>query len=286
MPKAQFIDVHGHIQFPIFDGDRREVMQRAAEAGVKMIAVGTQAGTSKKAIEIAREFPDSVWATVGFHPDHVGPEKSQSDLGVNWHHDKDEQAEIRPENFDIKVLRELALDPKVVAISECGFDLFRRTDTKKEQENVFSEQASLARELNKPLMMHCRPSKGTDNAYEYALEVLKDQGFNSLPKIMHFYAGSLEMAKKLSDLGFYFTFGGVITFSESYDEIIKYLPLDRIFIETDCPYVAPASHRGKRNEPAYVVETAHKLVELKNLEFERMAEELYKNSVKVFKLSN
>ena len=252
-------------------------MQRAAEAGVKMIAVGTQAGTSKRAIEIAREFPGSVWATVGFHPDHVGDE--------GRYHDKNEQVETRPENFDIKVLRELALDPKVVAISECGFDLFRRTDTKKDQENVFSEQAYLARELNKPLMMHCRPSKGTDNAYEYALEVLKDQGFNSLVKIMHFYAGSLEMAKKLSDLGFYFTFGGVITFSESYNEIVRYLPLDRIFIETDCPYVAPQSHRGKRNEPSHVVETAYKLAELKGLEFKRTAEELYKNSVKVFNLN-
>jgi len=280
----KFIDVHGHIQFPVFDGDRAEIIKRAELGGVKMIAVGTQAKTSKRAIEIANEFPDSVWATVGFHPDHVGPVKSHSDHGVNWHHDKNEQAETEPENFDIKVLRELARDPKVVAISECGFDLFRRTDTQKAQEEVFSEQANLASELNKPLMMHCRPSKGTDNAYEYALEVLKDPGFNSLTKIMHFYAGSLDMAKKLANMGYYFTFGGVITFSESYNEIIKYLPLDRMFIETDCPYVTPASHRGKRNEPAYVVETARKLAELKGLDFDKTAEELYKNSVKVFNL--
>lgn len=290
MLKAQFIDVHGHVQFPVFDGDRREVMQKAAEAGVKMIAVGTQAKTSKRAIEIANEFPDSVWATVGFHPDHVGD---------GGHHDKNEYPPTggetgplaspkppaeRGENFDIRVLRELALDPKVVAISECGFDLFRRTDTQKAQEEVFSEQANLARELNKPLMMHCRPSKGTDDAYEYALGVLKDQKFNSLFKIMHFYAGSLDMAKKLSDLGFYFTFGGVITFSNSYDEIIKYLPLDRIFTETDCPYVAPQSHRGKRNEPAYVIETVRRLAEIKGMDFEKAADELYKNSVEVFNL--
>jgi len=267
-------------------------MKRAAEAGVKMIAVGTQASTSKMAIGIAHQFPKNVWATVGFHPNHCMRIAHPRRLGIcerahtnkSWHHDKDEQAEPEPEDFDIKVLRDLAKDPKVVAISECGFDLFRETDSKKVQEDVFSEQADLAREINKPLMMHCRPSKGTDNAYEYALEVLKDPGFNSLKKIMHFYAGSLDMAKKLVNMGYYFTFGGVITFSESYNEIIKYLPLDRMFIETDCPYVAPASHRGKRNEPAYVVETARKLAELKGLDLEKTAEELYKNSVKIFNL--
>lgn len=272
MPNSnKFIDVHGHIQFPDFDADREVVIKRAREAGVKMIAVGTQAETSRRAIEVARQFPNDVWATVGFHPTEIGSE-----------------------NFDIKALRKLAADPKVVAISECGFDLFRDSDNLKLQENVFSEQADLAGELSKPLMMHCRPSKGTDDAYEYALGVLNDSKFKDLKKIMHFYAGSLDMAKKLANLGFYFTFGGVITFlpgrsqakagAESYNEIIRYLPLDRIFIETDCPYVAPQSHRGKRNEPAYVVETAHKLAELKGLDFERVAEELYKNSVNVFNL--
>lgn len=288
--KIIIFDVHGHIQFPVFDNDRNDVIKRAREAGIKMIAVGTQASTSKIAIEVAHQFPEDVWATVGFHPNHaVGPAKA----GVNWHHDgsagspqdKNEQTETEQESFDIKVLRDLAKDKKVVAISECGFDLFRDNSAVKTQENVFSEQANLAREINKPLMMHCRPSKGTDNAYEYALETLKDKSFDSLPKIMHFYAGSLDMAKKLANLGFYFTFGGVITFAKSYDEIIKYLPLDRIFAETDCPYVAPQSHRGKRNEPAYVVETVKKLAELKGLDFEKTAEELYKNSVKVFKLS-
>ncbi|MEK7463209.1 MAG: TatD family hydrolase [Patescibacteria group bacterium] len=318
--KTIFFDVHGHIQFPVFDNDRNEVIKRAREAGIKMIAVGTQASTSKMAIEVAHQFPEDVWATVGFHPNHAinkcnqggaCPVRSKPPLdgcshfdlsqgatsnGVNWHRDKNEQSETEPENFDIKILRELAADSKVVAISECGFDFFypltqqlgagvRDDSAKKAQEYVFSEQANLARELNKPLMMHCRPSKGTDNAYEYALEVLKDPSFNSLPKIMHFYAGSLEMAKKLANLGFYFTFGGVITFAKSYDEIIKYLPLDRIFAETDCPYVAPQSHRGKRNEPVYVVEVVQKLAELKGLDFEKTAEDLYGNLTKIFNLS-
>lgn len=294
MFKARFIDVHGHIQFPIFDADRAEIIKRAELSGVKMIAVGTQAETSRRAIEIAREFPNNVWATVGFHPNHAIDPK-QTDSGSSWHHDNNEQANTEPEKFNINVLRELAIDPKVVAISECGFDLFRDSDNLKFQEKIFSEQADLAKELNKPLMMHCRPSKGTDNAYEYALEVLKDKSFDSLPKIMHFYAGSLEMAKKLVDLGFYFTFGGVITFllgrsqakagAKNYDEILKYLPLDRIFVETDCPYVAPQSHRGKTNEPVYVIETAQKLAEIKGLDFDDMAGKLCSNSIKVFDLS-
>ena len=271
----QFVDVHGHIQFPIFDKDRSEVIKRAELGGVKMIAVGTQAETSKRAIEIAKEFPNNVWATVGFHPNHLVKE---------WHHDKNEQANTIPEIFDIKILKELALDKKVVAISECGFDLFYDSSAKKEQEEVFLAQAELARDLGKPLMMHCRPSKGTDDAYEFALDILKDKSFGNLSKIMHFYAGSLGMAKKLCDLGFYFTFGGVITFAKSYEEIVKYLPLDRIFAETDCPYVAPQSHRGQRNEPLYVIETVKKIAEIKQMDFNKTAELLYKNSLGVFNL--
>lgn len=271
----KFIDVHGHIQFPVFDKDRKEVLQRAKESGVKMIAVGTQASTSRRAIEIAKEFPGDIWATVGFHPNH---------LVAEWHHDKNEQAETEPEIFDIEILRGLAKDPKVAAISECGFDFFRGSESQKEQARVFAAQVELAAELKKPLMMHCRPSKGSDDAYVYALEILSDPRFKDLKKIMHFYAGSLEMAKKLTDLGFYFTFGGVITFSKSYDEIIKYLPLDRIFCETDCPYVAPQSHRGERNEPAYVIDVARRLVQIKGDDFDRVADELYRNSAEVFGL--
>jgi len=275
MSNNKFIDVHGHIQFPIFDKDRRAIIERARENGVKMIAVGTQAETSKRAIEIADEFTGDVWATVGFHPNH---------LIKDWHHDKNEQLNSNPEIFDIKALKLLAQNKKVVAISECGFDLFHDSSAVKIQEPVFAEQVNLAKELNKPLMMHCRPSKGTDNAYEYALGILNDPKFKDVKKIMHFYAGSLDMAKKLTKLGFYFTFGGVITFAKNYDEILKYLPLDRIFTETDCPYVAPQSHRGERNEPAYVVGVMKKLSEIKNLNFDDVAEKIYKNSADTFNL--
>ncbi len=273
--RLKIVDAHSHIQFPVFDSDRESVIKRARENGVKMIAVGTQASTSKRAIEIAHEFPKDVWATVGFHPNH---------LVQNWHHDKNEQTGIEPEKFDINILRELAKNPKVVAISECGFDLFYDANAKEVQEKVFIEQAELAGELDKPLMMHCRPSKGTDDSYEYALEILKDKKYESLKKIMHFYAGSLSMTKRLAGLGFYFTFGGVITFSKNYDEVIKYLPLDRVFLETDCPYVAPEPYRGKRNEPAYVIEVAQKLAEIKELDFEKTVDDLYKNSIKIFNL--
>ena len=275
MSNLNFLDAHGHIQFPAFDADRAEVIKRAQSERVKMIAVGTQAETSKRAIEVAKEFPDNVWATVGFHPNHLLKE---------WHHDKNEQSGAEPEVFDIKVLEKLAKDEKVVAISECGFDLFYDASAVKIQESVFFEQADLAKRLNKPLMMHCRPSKGSDNAYEYALNVLNDSKFKDLTKIMHFYAGSLDMAKRLADLGFYFTFGGVITFSKSYEEVINYLPLNRIFAETDCPYVAPQSHRGQRNEPVYMIETVKRLAEIKGLIFEDVAGNLYKNSSDVFKI--
>jgi TatD DNase family protein len=257
----KYIDVHGHIQFPAFNKDREDVINRARQAGVKMIAVGTKALTSKKAIEIAHEFPEDIWATVGFHP-----------------------TEIESENFDIKILKELAMDSKVVAISECGFDLFRSSETKDEQKKVFLTQAELAVDLNKPLMMHCRPSQGTDNAYEYTLDILKDKKYESINKIMHFYAGSLDMAKRLNELGFYFTFGGVITFTDAYEDIVKYLPLNRILIETDCPYVSPKSHRGQRNEPSYLPEIVQKLADIKGLDVKDVVHELHENSVKVFNL--
>ncbi|MBU4348197.1 TatD family hydrolase [Patescibacteria group bacterium] len=261
MQKLKYIDVHGHIQFSVFNKDREEVIDRARQSGVKMIAIGTKASTSKQAIEIAHQFPEDVWATVGFHP-----------------------TEIKSEDFDIKVLKELATDPKVVAISECGFDLFRSGETKNIQEKVFLAQADLAVDLNKPLMMHCRPSKGTDDAYEYTLDILKDKKYENISKIMHFYAGSLDMAKRLNDLGFYFTFGGVITFTDAYEDIVRYLPLNRIFIETDCPYVTPKSHRGERNEPSYLPEIVQKLADIKGLDIKDVADKLYKNSVKVFNL--
>jgi TatD DNase family protein len=279
----KIIDAHSHVQFPVYDADREEVIARARAAGVKMVAVGTQVSTSESAIKLANEYPEDIRATVGYHPNH---------LSESWHHDSKEQKSADPEKFDIEKLRELAKDLNVVAIGECGLDYYRimnnESGIKERQKEVFLQQVELARDLNKAIMIHCRPSKGTNDAYNDLLALIHNplagQAKFITPKIVHFYVGSLEITKKLVEAGFYFTFGGVITFARDYDESLKYIPLERILLETDCPYVSPKSNRGKRNEPAFILETADKLAEVKGESLEKVLDQIYSNSTKVFYL--
>lgn len=282
MEKNKIIfDVHSHVQFPAYDDDREAVIERAKTANVKIIAVGTQVSTSEAGIKLAQKYPKDIWAAAGYHPNHVAAN--------GWHHDLKEQKETEPEKFDIEKLKVLARDPKVLAIGECGLDYYRlaisderlATSVKEKQKEVFLEQVKLAQELQKPLMIHCRPSKGTGDAYEDLLSLISNYKF-PITKIMHFYVGSSEITRKMAGAGFYFSFGGVITFARDYDESIKYIPLEQILLETDCPYVAPASHRGKRNEPAYIIETAKKMAELKNLSLDNFLDKLYNNSRTIF----
>ena len=271
-------DVHTHIHFPIYDKDRDEVIKRAREAGVKMLLVGTQASTSASAITLSEKNPEDAWATAGFHPNHLAEE---------WHHDKKEQSAGEPEQFDIDRLRKLAEHPKVVAIGECGLDYYRITSnelkTKDRQKEVFAQQVRLAQKLRKALMMHNRPSKSSDDAYLDALDIIETENV-TVPKISHFYVGSLEVTRKLVAAGFYFTFGGVITFARDYDEVLRYIPLDRILLETDAPYAAPMPYRGQRNEPAFIVKTAQKLAEIKGITFEEVSKQTMANALKVFQI--
>lgn len=253
------IDTHSHIQFPAYDADRDAVLTRAREVNVKMIAVGTQYATSKAGVELAHAHPDEIWAAIGFHPNH---------LAEQWHHDPKEQSSSAPERFDREAFLRLAADPKVVAIGECGLDYYRMEGedvaaVKKAQKEVFMEQIAIAEAVKKPLMVHCRPQKGTDDAYGDLLSVLEETKC-SQKVIVHFYVGGPEITKRLVAAGCYFTFGGVITFARNYDASLALIPLERILLETDCPYVAPQSQRGKRNEPAFIRETAESLAKIKN----------------------
>lgn len=295
-------DSHTHVHFPIYDKDRDEVLKRAKEAGVKMICVGTQAASSEAAVALARKNPGEIWATAGFHPNH---------FASSWYHDKKEQQESEREEFDAARLRKIAENPEVVAIGEFGLDYYRLNQAmptgrqesgimnqeKEDQQEAFQIQIQIAKDLKKAMMLHCRPAKGTDDAYIEADRILST--FENLPpRIFHFYVGSLAITKKLAESGAYFTFGGVITFPPRiaersrgeagsrgpYDEIIKYIPLDRILLETDAPYVAPMPYRGKRNEPAYIVETAKKLAEIKGVSADEVAEQTTANALRVFKI--
>lgn len=272
----KYFDAHTHVNFAAFKDDMDAAIQRATQAGVGMNVVGTQFDTSKACVETAEKYED-VYATIGLHPIHTG--KS--------YHDEKELGEAgsppaggftsRGEEFDAAKYEELARSPKVIAIGECGLDYFRlEENTKKTQEEAFVQQIELANNLNKPLMLHIR------NAYDDALAILKREA--KVKGDVHFFAGDWNIAKKFLDFGFTLSFTGVITFTHDYDEVIKNAPLDMLLSETDAPYVAPVPYRGKRNEPAYVIEVVKKIAEIRGEPLEKVAEQLIANAQRVFAL--
>lgn len=277
--KDRYIDCHTHAHFAAFKDDYKEVIGRALEAGVSVVNVGTQKDTSARAVEVAHEFAENVWAVIGLHPIHT--EKSFHDAKELGAGGDESGFTSRGEDFDYEYYKKLAMDSKTVAIGECGLDYFRLgEETKEKQKEAFIKQIELAHDVKKPLMIHCR------DAFTDLIGILEENKseLNDKPGVVHFFTGTVEDTKKLLDLGFYFTFGGVITFARNYDEVIKMIPMDHILSETDAPYVTPEPYRGKRNEPAYVVYVVRKLAELKGVSEEEMAERIWENAKVVFKI--
>lgn len=266
----KLIDAHTHLNFAAFDEDRDLVVQRTLAEGVWCVNVGTQAATTRKAVEVAHKY-EGMFVAVGQHPIHID----------KILHDPDEVDErTAASHFDYDELKEIATDPKVVAIGECGLDYFHSKDVAehKKQEEVFRQHIVLARELHKPLMIHCR------DAYDDLLKVLKEERAEETGGDVHFFVGDWETAQKFLDLGFHLSFTGVITFTHDYDEVIQKMPLERLMIETDAPYVAPAPYRGKRNEPLFVAEVAKKVAELRGLTYDAVAAATVENAIKLFGL--
>src|SRR3989338_2172937 len=252
MPK--FIDIHSHVNFKAFNEDRDEVIKRALDNDIWVINVGTQADTSKKAVEMANQYEDGVYAIVGLHPIHTGASyHDEKELGEGG-----KEFTSRGEFFDANIYREFLKDKKVVAIGECGLDYYRMDEESIEkQKKVFIQQIELANEFNKPLMLHIRNNPnlsasagdGIHNAYFDALDILKKylKVERDIKGDVHFFAGTWEEAKAYLDFGFALSFTGVITFTDDYDEVIKNTPLQMIITETDAPYVTPTPHLGNRN---------------------------------------
>lgn len=277
-----YYDCHTHVNFVAFKDDADATIKRAQDAGVGMIMVGTQLDTSAGAVKVA-ESHDNVYAAIGLHPIH----------STKSYHDEKELGEggkeftSRGEIFDAAKYEELAQSPKVVAIGECGLDYFRlEADTKKTQEEVFIQQIELANRLNKPLMLHIRPARQSlsdgGNAYEDSLALLKAHA--KVKGNVHFFAGNWDIAKQFLDFGFTLSFTGVLTFARDYDEVVRNAPLDMLLSETDAPYVAPKPYRGKRNEPAYVVEVVKAIAEIRQEPLEKVTEQLAANARRVFGL--
>lgn len=255
----KYFDIHAHVNFPEFDTDRTEVIKRAHEAGVAMINVGTDEATSKSAVDLADQYSEGVYAIVGLHPN--------STCGDDDHYST--------EKFDVDFYRQLCKNPKVVGIGECGLDYFRSDPSLADiQKQEFIKQIHLANEINKPLMLHIR------EAYDDAVEVLKAEA--TVPANVHFFAGTWDQAQKFLDLGHTLSFTGVITFAKQYEEVVQNTPLDRFMVETDCPYASPVPYRGKRNEPAYVVEMVAKIAQIKGLPVDLVAQTIRATTKRVF----
>lgn len=245
----KYFDAHCHLYFPQYDADREETLSRMRALDLGGVVVGTDLETSKKALDIAKEH-DFLWSSVGLHP-------------------TDEDV------FDTDKFEELARDPKVVAIGECGLDYFRSSG--EGQKEKFEAQIALAQKVNKALIVHCR------EAHDDCSRILENMRI-SVPVIIHFFTGTAELAQKYLDLGCYLSFPGPITFTDMYDESVKVTPVDKMLVETDSPFAAPMPHRGKRNEPAFVLEVIRKIAALKGLSEEEVAEATLTNAQKVFGL--
>ena len=285
----KYIDIHSHVNFKAFDADRDEVIKRALQSDTWVINVGTQMETSKRAVEMANQYEEGVYAIIGLHPIHTGASYHDTkELDPAFAKATDGQVgqagfTSRGEIFDKEFYRKLLKDKKVVAIGECGLDYYRCTpESILKQKEAFTEQIELANEFNKPLMLHIRnnPEIKTPNAYVDTLDILKK--YSKVKGDAHFFAGNSEEAKSFLDFGFTLSFTGVITFTHDHDKVIRNTPLDMIMSETDSPYVTPVPYRGKRNEPLYVKEVIKKIAEIKNLPESEVAQAIIANARRVF----
>lgn len=258
----EYFDTHSHVHFKQFNDDRDAVLARMRDQNVWTIAVGTSLETSNGAVALVKSERDVVrGATIGIHPTTI-------------------------EKFDKNAFQEL-LSEEVVAVGECGLDYFRgeRDELYPKQKENFEAQIEFAVENDLPLMMHIRPSNGKEDAHIDAIEILKSFQKTHGEKVRgntHFFTGSAEIAKQYVDMGFTIAFPGVITFAEETHDAVREVPLRMILSETDAPYASPEPHRGKRNEPVFVIDTVKKIAEIKGEDLEKVKKTLVSNAIRVF----
>lgn len=252
------VDSHAHIQGSEFAADLHDVIDRANAAGVEQIVVVGGAGelsSNEAAIAVARSF-SGLFATVGMHP----------------HDAKDVSEE------DFRRLKDLTADPKVVAVGETGLDFYYDHSPRNLQMEIFIRFIHMARETSLPLVVHNRDAHGE------VADLVRSEGRGDLRGVIHCFTGDYEAAKTFLDLGFYISFTGIITFknAEPLREVVRKLPLDRVLVETDAPYLAPVPHRGKRNEPSFVRFVAETVAQIKGLKLEEVAQATTRNAQELF----
>jgi len=248
------VDSHCHLDDSQFDGDREAVIERAVAGGVsRMLAIGTGEGPPdlEAGIRLADRYA-MIHATAGIHPQYAA----------------------KASNGDLKALAEVIRHPKCVAVGEIGLDYYWKPFDKVQQASLFIEQMRVAADARKPIIIHTR------DAWEDTISMLREHWApTGLPCVMHCFTGGVNEAREAIDLGFYLSFAGVITYPKATTvrEAAAVVPLDRLLVETDAPYLAPVPHRGKRNEPAYVSHTANKLAEVRGEEPARLASTITAN---------
>lgn len=263
-----FVDSHAHLDGKQFDSDREQVIARAREAGVAtVIAIGNGDGPPEldAGIRLAEKYP-FMYATIGIHP---------------------HEARLASDH-EYTEMERLARHPKVVAWGEIGLDYYYDHSPRDTQKEVFIRQMELAGAAKLPIVIHCRPSDGSENAWDDCLQLIQEQWApKGIGGVLHCFTGNWLQAKRALDMGFMISFAGNVTFPKAQQirDAALEVPLDRIFIETDCPYLAPIPHRGKRNEPAYVKETARKIGELRGRSTEEVGEQTARNFYNFFKIS-
>ena len=291
-------DTHAHVNFRSFKDDAKETLARALDAGVSVINIGSQIDTSRQAVELAEQFETGVYAVVGLHPEHTHSQ---------YVDEEETHFKTREEDFDINLYSELVKHPKVVGVGECGLDYYRlpedlslHNQIKEKQIEVFRKQIKFAKEYDKALVVHSRPEKGSDELYVDMLEIMnyelgvmnQESAVNlalsskplALRFVLHSYTHTPEYLQKFLELGAYVSFNGIITFDKTGNmaELVKMTPLDKILLETDCPYLAPVPMRGKRNEPAFVKYVGEKTAEIKGVTFEELVDLTTLNAKNLF----
>jgi len=250
-------DSHAHLDFSQFKNDREDVIARALDAGVTtMLNVGTDLASSEASVALAHRHL-SIYAAVGIHP-HDAKTLTPKVLGR---------------------LSELATDEKVVAIGEIGLDYYRNLSPMDQQRMAFRQQIRLAIKLDMPIVVHDR------DAHADVLKILQEEGAQRVRGVLHCFSGSLDMALKGLEMGFLISFAGPITYGGGKkQEIARKISLDKILVETDCPFLTPVPHRGKRNEPAYVRHVAEKIAGIRGISFDEVAEATSRNAARLFRL--
>ncbi len=256
--KPVFIDTHAHLQISHFDGDRDEVIQRAFDAGVeKIIVVSTDVASSRQSLELAEKF-SGLYAAIGIHPTDCNNATEE----------------------DFAMIAELVRHPKVVAIGEIGLDFYWKPFSAETQQQAFVRQLRLAKELGKPVIIHNR------DAGTAVLQTLQHAGINDFSGVFHCFSENADYAQRVLALGGHISFTGNLTYKKStLPEVVAQVPLQRILLETDAPFMTPLPHRGKRNEPAYTVHIAEKLAEIKKIPVAEVARQTTANASRLFNLS-